>query len=111
MKKSASVFLITTMLLAGCATSPQSDPAYISDAQYLDYNCKQISAEMQRVSRKIDQKMNTDGTKQLMDTALAAFAISQGYGYADDTDVEMRRLKNQIDVLEQTSIKKQCGLK
>ncbi len=97
--------------LAGCSTSPESDPAYISPNHYMDYNCKQLSAEKQRVSTKMKQMTTgkNDTADKVMDTALAAFAISQGYGFSSgDDDVAYRRLYNQYEVLEQTAIKKEC---
>jgi len=98
--------------LAGCATSqtPEADPAYISPAHYSNYNCNQISAEMQRVSAKIEQTSQANATGKVLDTALAAFAISQGYGVSDGKDdVQHRRFVNQYDVLEQTAIQKECN--
>ncbi len=94
--------------LTGCATSPESDPAYISPTHYSNYNCNQISAEMQRVSGKIEQAKQANTTGKVLDTALAAFAISQGYGYEDSNGSQYQRLVNQYDVLEQTAIQKEC---
>lgn len=99
------------MGLAGCSTSPESDPSYISPNHYADYNCKQLSAEKQRVSTKIEQMTTgkSDTADKVLDTALAAFAISQGYGFSSgDDDVAYRRLYNQYEVLEQTAIEKEC---
>lgn len=96
--------------LAGCANSPESDPAYVSPNHYANYNCKQISAEMQRISSKLEQAEQANTTGQVLDTALAAFAISQGYGYSSGDNSAYRRLHNQYEVLEQTSIQKECGI-
>lgn len=97
--------------LVGCSTSPESNPDYISPTHYSNYNCKQIEAEKQRVSTKMEQ-MTTGKNKtadKVLDTALAAFAISQGYGFSNgDNDVAYRRLYNQYEVLEQTAIEKEC---
>jgi hypothetical protein len=95
--------------LAGCSTSPESDPAYVSPAHYSNYNCNQISAEMQRVSAKLEQMAEGQATGQVLNTALAAYAISQGYGFSGGNDTAYRRLYNQYDVLEQTSIQKECN--
>ena len=98
--------------LAGCSTSPESDPTYISSNHYADYNCKQISAERQRVSTKLEQMSTgkSETADKVLDTALAAFAISQGYGFSNggDDNVGYRRLYNQYEVLEQTAIQKEC---
>lgn len=96
--------------IASCATSPESDPAYISPTHYSSYNCKQISAEMQRVSGKLEQAEQADAAGQVLGTALAAYAISQGYGYSGGDNAPYRRLVNQYEVLEQTAIQKECKI-
>lgn len=63
---------------------------------------------MQRVSTKQEQAQTASATGKVLDTALAAFAISQGYGYGSEEDVAYKRLNNQYEVLEQTSIQKEC---
>lgn len=105
----STVAAMSLMLITACASSPESDPAYISPAQYENYNCKQIHAEIRRVTKKIDVAVQTDGTTQALDAAVTIFAISQGYGVGGGNgNVELRRLKNQYDVLEQTAILKEC---
>lgn len=105
-----SLLLSVSVGLAGCATTPESDPAYVSPMQYQDYNCKQIKAEMRRVSGKIEQAAQTNQTGQVLDAAMTVFAISQGYGVYSEDNPEYRRLQNQYDVLEQTAIQKECDL-
>jgi hypothetical protein len=98
-----------TILLSACATGPESDPAYVSPTQYQDYNCKQIRAEMKRISGKLEQASQSDGTNQVLSAAVTAFAISRGYGFSDDGNAPIKRLHNQYDVLEQTAIQKSCN--
>lgn len=106
MKKTFSI-TVCALLLSACASN---DPASVSMTQYSDYNCKQIAAEMKRVSNKIEQASANEQTATLVNTAVAAFAVSQGQGFYMDENVELKRLHNQYDVLEQTSIKKSCNL-
>jgi len=113
MSAKRSVVLCAILVGAfGCAPqSPEADPAYVSPTHYSNYNSKQISAEMQRVSAKLEQAEQTNTTGQVLNTALAAFAVSQGYGLTGgDDDVRYKRLVNQYDVLEQTSIQKECRI-
>lgn len=102
--------LTATVGLAGCTTTPESDPAYVAPLQYQDYNCKQVRAEMRRVSGKIEQAAQANQTGQVLDAALTVFAISQGYGVSREDNPDYRRLQNQYEVLEQTAIKKECDL-
>lgn len=97
--------------LAGCSTSPESNPDYISPTHYSNYNCKQIEAEKQRVSSKLEQMTvgQNDTADKVFDTALAAFAISKGYGFNNTNSGNLKqRLYNQYEVLEQTAIEKEC---
>lgn len=106
-----SIALISAVALSSCTTAQESDPAYVSSMQYQGYNCKQISAEMDRISKKIDQQTQNDSTNQILGAAITALAISKGYSIDNNNDnIELRRLKNQYSVLEQTSIQKECGL-
>lgn len=102
--------LASALLLMACNTAPQTDPAYVSPNHYSDYNCNQISAEMRRVSSKMQQIERENQSGQVLDAALAAYAMSQGYGYSGGDDTEHRRLVNQYDILEQTAIRKECNI-
>ena len=54
--KRVIAMLTVTSILAGCADHPDKIPAqYISPMQYDSYNCKQLSAEMQRVSSRVGE--------------------------------------------------------
>lgn len=109
MKKTALLFTLLTV--GACASS---DPSYVSPEEYAEYNCKQIRAEMNRVSTKIEQAQKQHketGTEELvLNTALAAFAVSRGYNVGGSDNSGYERLVNQYDVLEKLSIQKECGL-
>lgn len=110
MKQRFFLTLGLTLIVSGCASSPKSDPAYVSPNHYANYNCNQISAEMQRLSGRLEQAERANATGQVLDTALAAYAISRGHRRSRSDDTQYRRLVNQYDVLEQTSIQKECGI-
>ena len=65
---------------------------------------------MRRVSGKIEQAAQNNQAGQVLDAAVAVFAMSQGYGVSRGDDVDYRRLQNQYEVLEQTAIRKECDL-
>jgi hypothetical protein len=89
---------------------PESDPAYVSPAQYSDYNCKQIKLEMQRITAHLQPSKQADTTGQVLNTALLAYAVSKDYSFyqGGQDNTETRRLQNQYNVLEQTAVKKEC---
>ena len=110
--------LLTTTLLIGCATQPKDLPtAYVSPLQYQNYSCDQISMEMNRVSRKVnelrgDLKEEADNDSAQMALGLiifwpALFFLEGGDG-ADAA--EFSRLKGEFEALENISIQKSCGI-
>lgn len=99
--------IITLLILTGCAA--ESDPNYVSPTFYDSYNCKQLKAEKIRLNSKIEQAGKSNQGNQILNTALSAYAISQGSGYFGDDYSELQRLQNQYDVLEQTVIQKECN--
>mgnify|MGYP001418607835 FL=1 len=110
--------LLTATLLIGCATQPKDLPtAYVSPLQYKDYSCDQISMEMNRVSRKVnelrgDLKEEADNDSAQMAIGLiifwpALFFLEGGDG-ADAA--EFSRLKGEFEALESISIQKSCGI-
>ncbi len=112
-KNAFVVAALLISLLSGCASSPESDPAYVSLTQYQNYNCNQISAEMQRVSAKLEQTSQRDVTNKVIESAVTAYAFSQGAavfaGNNSEDATATKRLRNQYDVLEQTAIQKECS--
>ena len=110
--------LLTATLLIGCATQPKDLPtAYVSPLQYKDYSCDQISMEMNRVSRKVnelrgDLKEEADNDSAQMAIGLIIFwpvlFFLEGGDGADAA--EFSRLKGEFEALEQMSIQKSCGI-
>ena len=109
---------LTATLLIGCATQPKDLPtAYVSPLQYQDYSCDQISMEMNRVSRKVnelrgDLKEEADNDSVQMAIGLiifwpALFFLEGGDGAEA---AEFSRLKGEFEALEQMSIQKSCGI-
>ena len=110
--------LLTATLLIGCATQPKDLPtAYVSPLQYQNYSCDQISMEMNRVSRKVNElrgdlkeEADTDSAQMAIGLIIfwpALFFLEGGDG-ADAA--EFSRLKGEFEALEQMSIQKSCGI-
>ncbi len=110
--------LLTATLLIGCATQPKDLPtAYVSPLQYKDYSCDQISMEMNRVSRKVNElrgdlkeEADTDSAQMAIGLIIfwpALFFLEGGDG-ADAA--EFSRLKGEFEALESISIQKSCGI-
>ena len=104
------LILASMALLSACAsTKPEDDPAYVSPTQYDSYSCAQMRAEMVRVDGIIEHETQSAQGSQLLNTALAAYAISRGYGVGgQEESVELRRAKTKYRILDEMMIKKNC---
>lgn len=101
------IIAIACLLIVSCANSPEKE-TYVSEGLYSDYNCNQLRAQLDLNSSKLQQKTNRDTGTDFFDTALKAYAISQGYGFEESRDYELERLQNEHDVLNNLLIKKDC---
>lgn len=121
MKPAYLTILAASIALSACAsTDPANDPSYVSMAEYQHYNCKQIGAEMNRISKRTDDAIEArmkakegEQTNAVLGAAVTALAITQGYSFyndrgQDDNAIQINRLKSQYDALEKLSIQKNC---
>jgi hypothetical protein len=69
-----------------------------------------MKAEMKRVSGQIDQfsQQDKDAGNQVLTAAVTVFAISRGYGFQEEDNVELRRAQNKYRLLDEQLIKKDC---
>ena len=110
----APLFLVAT----GCASSSSDITAsYVSPHQYQQLNCQQISAEAERVSRRVSELSGAQDSKASGDAVATGIAIVvfwpaaffiKGDGH---TAAELGRLKGEFEALEKASIEKNCGLR
>ncbi len=116
--KQTIAILTITSFLAGCADHPDKIPAqYISPMQYDSYNCKQIGAEMQRVSSRVgeiggQQEKAATNSEVVMGVGLVLFWPALFFLDSHSAQAaEYGRLKGEFNALEQTGIQKNCGFK
>jgi hypothetical protein len=109
--------LASAMLVAGCAKdADQVSATYVSPVLYDTYTCPQLAEEAQRVSSRAaqaagvqDQKATND--KVAMGVGLIVFWPALLFTKGNDENTaELARLRGQMDAIEQTSIKKRCGI-
>lgn len=116
MRKNAVLPLMA--FIVGCASNPDNiQSSYVSPILYKDYDCDQIAAELERVTRRagelhgnLDKKAGGDTAQVAVGALLfwpALFFVEGGDG-PDAT--EYARLKGERDALEQVSILKKCGV-
>lgn len=108
--------LILGAALGGCATPPEKvQTAYVSPLQYKDYDCDQVAAELQRVTRRANEihgslkKTASDDNAQMAVGMIlfwpALFFLEGGDG---PEAAEYGRLKGERDALEQIAVQKKC---
>jgi len=109
--------LLALATLSACASHTHEIPAsYVIPLQYQDYSCKQLSAELQRVSSRAEQvasdvNKNADGDSAAMAAGLILFWPALFFIDGDSPQAqEYGRLKGEYEAIEKTAIKKSCGM-
>ncbi|MDG1285969.1 MAG: hypothetical protein P8P30_00215 [Rickettsiales bacterium] len=108
--------LLIAILLSACSNNVDTaEVKSISEQEYADYNCQQISAEMRRVSSKLEgvkaaqPESEGDTLKYVLGTALQVYGMSQGYQPDNSkTDNAQKILEVRYETLERLSIDKEC---
>ncbi len=115
--KTATAISASLMLIA-CAKHPEDIQAqYTSPLQYQSYSCKQISQELTRVSRHVQEVGGTvkkTAESDDMEMGVGLILLWPTLFFLDgDTPqaAEYARLKGEFDALEKAAIQKDCGLK
>ncbi|ODS56448.1 MAG: hypothetical protein ABS36_08675 [Acidobacteria bacterium SCN 69-37] len=113
-----ALIALAALALTACASHTNEIPAaYVSPLQYQDYSCKQIGAELRRVSARAQQvahdvDKNASGDSTAMAVGLVLFWPALFFIDGDTPQAqEYARLKGEFDALEQVAIQKDCGLK
>lgn len=119
--KKLRIFLVTIAacgVMSACAShTHEIAPAYISPIEYEDYSCKQIKAEIARVSRRAQQvaadvNKNADGDSTAMGVGLILFWPALFFIDGDSPQAqEYAELKGRFIALEDAGIQKECGIK
>lgn len=117
MKKFITAAVAASVLLAGCATNPNSiAPAYVSPVLYQNLSCAQLAQEAQRVSNAAAAAtgaQQSQASKDAVATTVgivlfwpALFFIGGDKGNA----AEVARLKGEMQAIEQANIARNCGI-
>lgn len=106
--------LVMVASLGGCASSPKSITAsYVSPLQYQSYDCDQITQEMYRITRRVQEVTGVQSSKASGDAVAvtasllfwpAVFFLAAG----EDKSAELARLKGEAEALEQAAVQKKC---
>lgn len=118
-KKMNILFLLSFLILASCATSPDKMQAsYVSPMIYNNYTCDQINMERANVERRTNDlyqslKKDADNDAWQMGVGLILFwpALFALEGSDSPAAADYRRLKGEYEALQTISVQKSCGIK
>ena len=115
-----SIFLlllagISLLLIGGCAKdSSKIAAAYVSPLEYQDYSCSQLGQELSRIGRRVQeisgiQDKEAGEDAWVMGIGVVLFWPSLFFLEGDTgREVELGRLKGEIEAVEQATILKDC---
>jgi hypothetical protein len=117
-KRIIATMMSASFLVAGCASSPDKIVAQsVSTLPYEQHNCKQIGAEVDRVTRRVsdlhgslDKKASNDSAQMAVGMILFWPALLFLEGGDGPEAAEYSRLKGERDALEKIAIQKECGI-
>jgi hypothetical protein len=112
----AVIISILALSLAGCASSPDKmTAAYVSPVQYQSYDCSQVGAELQRVTRRANElygQLNKTASDDNAQMAVGMILFWPALFFLEGGDgpqaTEYSRLKGERDALEQVAVEKHC---
>lgn len=114
-RKTAVTFVVTVLLISGCATSSDKiAAAYVSPMQYQSFDCDQIAAEGSRLNQRVMSLQGQVDKAASNDKALTGvgvilfFPVLFALGGNQHQEAEYGRLKGEYEALQQSSIIKKC---
>lgn len=117
MFKKIIVSATAVAFVAGCSTAAKDiAPAYVSPAQYSNYDCDQVRGELMRVSGRVNEmtgKLDKNRENDNITTTAGILLFWPALfflGGTKEQEAEYSRLKGEYNALEQSSIQKKCNL-
>ena len=92
-------------------------PSYVSQAPYMNMNCKQLEAEAETVSSRAIEAAGVQNKKAGNDAALVGVGMVLFWpslffvGKDGASSATVARLKGEMQAIENASNKKSCGIK
>ncbi|WP_072682083.1 hypothetical protein [Arcobacter sp. LA11] len=110
--------LVGALFFSGCASKPSGMPtSYISEVEYQNYDCSQLSLEADEITRRIKNlyinlDSKADGDTVQMGIALVLFwpmlfALEGGDGIEA---TEYSKLKGELEAIRKASLLKKCDI-
>jgi len=111
-----ALFTLVAMMLCACASNPDKLPtSYVSTYKYKDFDCTQITSEMENVSARsralynqLARERNADNVQMGLGLVLfwpALFFLEGGDG---PQAAEFSQLKGEFEALRQNAVVRKC---
>jgi hypothetical protein len=117
MRQVLSCVVLFALALGGCATSSDKITAsYVSPMQYETWNCRQLAEEAQRISSRAAAAAGAQDSQVTKDAVATTVGVIVFWpalfliGGDKQNAAELARLKGEMEAIEQTSIRKNCGI-
>mgnify|MGYP003571694433 CR=1 FL=1 len=116
--KMGAMIALGSLLLAGCASKPEEIQAnYVSPLKYKEYSCKQISMELEHVSKEtgnlymtLKEKADDDAAQMGVGLILfwpTLFFLEGGDGPEAN---QYATLKGEYEALRKSAVNKECSM-
>ena len=103
-------------MVAGCAKKPEDiAPAYVSRSEYGLYDCAQLNAEAEALSRRLESVTGQQRSAASSDAGLTALSVILFWPAAfwignGDKGPELAELKGRAEALEEAGNARGCGV-
>lgn len=115
-KKGLVVLSSILLIGSGCSTSSKDiSPTYVSPMQYQNYDCDQLTMEMQRVQSRVNHLGGRLDEAASNDKAIAGVGMILFWpalfalGGTKEQEAEYSRLRGEYEAITQASTMRKCG--
>jgi hypothetical protein len=109
MKISALIMALTSLLITGCATRPESISAsFVSHEKYMGKDCTQLALDMSDARSQLTKFSSMQDTKANVDAATVFFALIPASKLSGDHAGDVAKYKGEVEAIETALIKTGC---
>lgn len=109
MKISALIMALTSLLITGCATRPESISAsFVSHEKYMGKDCTQLALDMSDARSQLTKFSSMQDTKANVDAATVFFVLIPASKLSGDHAGDVAKYKGEVEAIETALIKTGC---
>jgi hypothetical protein len=109
MNKLSITLLAGVVLLAGCATRPESIRAsHVSFEKFTHLDCSQLATKMGDTRAELDKYSKLQDSKANMDAATVFLVLIPASKLSGDHEGDVARLKGEVEAIETAQVKGKC---